>query len=114
MGDDLEKLSELADGTISIDLLTGEATHSKSGVLDLYISKEIQAWLQNQSEKEGINISELERGVLEVDIDSNKVATNKKKVIMFHFQCRSKLTTNEACYEGTLKETHKWHTRIAT
>ena len=114
MGEDLEKLSALPDGTIKINLLTGEAEHSVSGALDLNISTEIQAWLEQQGNKEGINISDLESGILEVDINTEKVATNKKKIVMFHFKARSLLKTNEVSYKGELKETHKWHTRIAT
>ena len=114
MGDDLEILSELPDGTIIIDLLTGVANHSIKGPLELHISKEIQAWLQQQGSKEGIDISELESGTLEVDIDTSKVATNKKKVVMFNFECRSAIKTSEACYEANIKDMHQWHTRIAT
>ena len=113
MGDDLEVLSELPDGKITVNLLTGNAYHFEVGEIDLWIPKELQAWLQDQSKKEGVDIGGIESAILEVDIDKNKVATNKKKVVMFHFDCNSLFTTSEACYSGALKEVHKWHSRIA-
>jgi hypothetical protein len=114
MGDDLKVMSELPDGTISVNLLTGEANHSLAGSLSLHIAKEIQAWLQQQSKKENIDISQLETATLEVDVDTGKVATNKKKVIMFTFECRSLIKTSDATYQTTVRDTHQWHTRKST
>lgn len=114
MAGDLERLSESPDGTVKIDLLTGEAYHSAGGELDLYISKELRAWLQQQGAKDGVDISKIESGVLEVDINTGIVATNRKKVIMFTFECRSAIETDEAFYKGVLKDKRLWHTRIAT
>lgn len=111
MGDDLEVLSEVPDGTITIDLLKGTANHSVVGNLELHISQEIAAWLSQQSAKEGINWSEMKSATLEVLIDTGRVATNKKKVVMFNFTCLAKLSTSEACYEANLIESAKWHTR---
>ena len=114
MGDDLEVMSELPDGTITLNLLTGDAKHSIVGGLDLHIAKEIQAWLQQQSEKEGVDVSQLKSATLEVDVDTGKVATNKKKVVMFSFECRSNIETDETSYQATVKDMHQWHTRITT
>lgn len=114
MADDLEKLSDLPNGTISLNLLTGVANHSVSGPIDLHVAKEIRAWLQQQSVKEGIDISQLITATLEIDVDTSKVGTNKNKVVMFNFGCRSNIQTSETTYHATLKEAHKWHTRVAT
>jgi len=114
MGNDLEVMSELPDGTMSLNLLTGEAHHSIAGQIDLHIAKEIQVWLEQQGEKEGVDISQLESATLDVDVDTGKVATNRKKVIMFNFKCRSTLKTDEATYQATLKDIHQWHTRVTT
>ncbi|WP_404418677.1 hypothetical protein [Marinospirillum sp.] len=114
MGDDMEALSDLPDGTISINLLTGDAVHSEVGLLDLHIAKEIQAWLQQQGAKEGVDIEKLKSATLEVDVDTNKVATNKKKVLLFSFSCRSNLKTDTATYQGALTDEYHWYTRIIT
>ncbi|PHS03792.1 MAG: hypothetical protein COA78_17330 [Blastopirellula sp.] len=114
MCDDLEIMSDLPDGTITLNLLTGDALHSIAGPLDLHIAKEIQAWLQQQSEKEGVDVAQLKSATLEVDVDTGKVATNKKKIVMFNFECRSSLKTDETSYQATLKDMHQWHTRITT
>lgn len=114
MGDDLEILSELPDGTITIDLLTGEATHSIEGPVQLHIAKEIQAWLQQQSKKENVDITKIEAGALDVDIDTGTIPTNKEKVVFFNFECRSFIKTNKATYQASLKNIGQWHTRLTT
>lgn len=58
--------------------------------MELHIAKEIHAWLFQQGEKEGVDMSKVESGFLEVDVDTNKVATNKKKV----------------------EELYSWHSRV--
>ncbi len=112
MADDLEILSELPDGTLNLDLLTGQVTHSIEGCLNLHIAKEIQTWLEEQGNKEGIDISQLLIASLEVRIDTSKVATNKKRVVMFTFFCKSLLKTNEVEYASELNDMSTWHNRV--
>ena len=114
MGDDLETLSDLPDGTINVNLLTGEATHSVVGNLDLHIAKELQAWLQQEAEKDNIDFTQLKSGNLEVAINTGKVATNRKKIVSFNFECRSNIKTDEATYSAHVKDMHQWHSRVAT
>ena len=113
MGDDLEVLSEIPDGTITVDLLTGKDHHSIVCELNLHVSKEITVWLIHQSGKEGINWAKMETASLVVTVDTEKIKTNKKQVVMFNFECKATLCTSEACYEAALIENVKWHTRIA-
>ncbi|AFU99915.1 hypothetical protein [Simiduia agarivorans] len=114
MGDDLEVLSDLPDGTIYVDLLTGSATHSVAGNLDLHIAKELQAWLRHESEKDNIDFTQLMSGGLEIDINTGKISTNRKKVVSFNFDCRSSITTDEATYTAHVKDMHQWYSRVAT
>jgi len=111
MHEDLEFLSDLPNGKIILNLLTGEASHSIHGQLEIYIANEIQIWLQSQGEKDGIDISQLKSATLEVDIDTSRVATNKKKIVMFVFNCNSHLETDERHYKSNLREIHHWHYR---
>lgn len=113
MADDLETMAELPDGIISIDLLSGHAVHSVFGSIDLNIAKEIQAWRGKQCAKEKIGLSDLASATLNVDVKTDKVATDKKKVIMFVFDCRSSIKTSDSVYESCLSEVHKWHSRVS-
>ena len=113
MGDDLEALAALPDGRIHLDLLTGTAKHSKAGPLDIHVTREIQAWLRQECEKDGIDHSGLKSADLWVDVDTSKIATNRKRIVCFDFDATSKLTTDEAEYSAKVSESHKWHSRLS-
>jgi len=110
---DLETLAKLPDGVLELNLLEGTAVHNGAGSLNLYIAKEIQTWLQQESIKDGVDLSQVNEATLVVDIKTDLVKTNKKKVIYFSFNCISKLATDEKTYSANVAETHKWHERIA-
>lgn len=112
MGDDLEKLSELPNGTLLLDLLSSTATHSEVGELNLWISGELSEWLKHSAFKDNIDLSMLNSAKLSVVIDTDKVKTHKKKVVMFHFDCRMEIGTNSKVYIGSLNEVHRWYTRL--
>jgi hypothetical protein len=45
MGEDLEVLADLSDGTLHIDVLSGSVKHSINGDINLHIAGELRAWL---------------------------------------------------------------------
>ncbi len=112
MSPDLETLSDLPSGIIDVDLLRGNAIHDKVGKIDLYVSKEIQAWLFKQLKDEKIEIDHIELARLSVEMDTDKIATDKKRVVCFNWKCSSQIKTDEKTYSGSLVEEHKWHKRI--
>ena len=113
MQSDLEILANLADGRLNLDLLTGTASHSTAGSLDLHIAKEIQAWLQQESIKDNVDLSRVTEATLLVDIKTDLVKTNRKKVVCFSFDCNSEFVTEKKTYSANVAETHKWHSRTA-
>lgn len=114
MGDDLETLAELPDGSIRINLLSGVAEHSSAGSLDLHIAGEIREWLKFHCTKDGIDLRALEAADLLVDVDTSKIATNRKRIVCFQMSATSMLRTDEKEYSAKVIETHRWHTRVAT
>jgi hypothetical protein len=108
---DLEKLSEPPKAKLEINLLTGTAFHSALGLVDLQITKELVLWLQQESEKDGIELSQLTGANLVVDIISDVLATDRKKVICFSFQCKCTFVTAVRTYIKVAAETHKYHYR---
>ncbi len=113
MAEDLETLAALPDGRIHLDLLTGSAKHNESGSLNLHIGGGIQAWLREECEKDGIDFNALRSADLWVDVDTSKIATNRKRIACFNFDASSKLTTDEAEYTAQVSESHKWHNRLS-
>ncbi|MDH3388306.1 MAG: hypothetical protein OEN02_10405, partial [Gammaproteobacteria bacterium] len=100
MHTDLETLAGLPDGILNLNLLTGTASHSTAGSLDLHIAKEIQAWLQHESTKDNVDLSRVREATLLVDIKTDLVKTNRKKVVCFSFECNSELVTEEKAYRA--------------
>jgi len=113
MQQDLETLARLPDGILSLDVLAGTATHSVVGELDLHIAKELQAWLGQESQKDGIDLSDLKCAGLNVQIKTDSMKTNRKKLVCFSFDCRSAFQLADRTYSANVSETHRWHERIA-
>ena len=113
MGEDLETLSELPDGELLVNALTGEATHSTYGPIKLWVAGEFQSWFNHRLEVSGIPSTEIQAASVTAKINTNRIATNRKKVVSFDFTIESRIETSDALYVGNLKEVHQWHQRAA-
>ena len=112
MGDDYETIAELPDGRLSFNLLIGSVVHSNGTSPSLWIAGELHAWLGARLAKENIPIAELQAASLDVDFRTDRIKTDKKKIVSFDFECHSVLETSEKKYEGKLVERHTWHQRV--
>jgi hypothetical protein len=112
MGDDLETLSDLPDGSIEINLLTGESNHSVTGPLDLRVGREMQAWLINRSDEDHISIQHILGASIRLKSKTDGIRTDKKRLVFFEWSCDSNISTDQKTYESHLKEAHTWHNRI--
>ncbi len=113
MHEDLEILALLPDGNLTLNLLEGTANHESVGSLELHIAKEIQTWLAQESQKDGIRITDIVSATLSVQIKTDSVKTNRKKVVCFSFNCQSNFQMSDRTYTANVSETHHWHERLA-
>ena len=111
MGDDLEALAELPDGTVSIDVLAGTASHDTAGAIQLYIAGELQAWLSHRLSVNRIPAQAITAAEVTAEICTDRIATNRKRIVSFDFSVQSIISTDECSYTGKLHETHSWHSR---
>ena len=109
MVEDLERVAGLPDGTLSFDLLQKRVRHDSGGELKLWITGELAAWLQARLIAEAIDSSKLLSAELEVRFKVERRLTNRQRIVVFDFDCRSVLATDEREYRGTLVERHEWH-----
>jgi hypothetical protein len=109
--DDLEKLAELPDGKLEVDLLKGTARHSSGAVLELLVVSESAAWLNQRLDGAGVSVAELENAQLEVTIRTDRVPTDRKWIILFEFTCTCTLTGFGRTYLGHLPEKLTWYPR---
>ena len=111
MGGDLEILSELSDGTIHFDILEGEATHDTEGDIKLHISGEMNAWLRDRLSKDQILVSAIESATLDLQMNTDRIKTDKKRVVSFDWRCHSRINTDEKVYEVNHVDRHSWYSR---
>jgi hypothetical protein len=111
MGDDMEALAALPDGTLDIDVLAGTAVHTVASLPELRIVGELHAWLKDRLEKEGILREQLTDAHLVAAICTERIATDRKRIISFHFACTCTIATKDRAYVGQLAEKHQWHSR---
>jgi hypothetical protein len=112
MEDDLEKLAELLDGSIEVNILTGRALHSQAGDLSLRIAGEMQAWLKQRLSVDRIPEDAVVRAEIRLDVRTDRIRTDKKRIVSFDWDCHSILATDERTYESQLAEAHTWHRRV--
>ena len=111
--DDLEVLSDLPDGALTIELLLGTAEHDVKGALSLQIAGEMAAWLKHRLESLNIPMAALVASTVRAEFRTDRVLTDRKRIVSFDWKCESSVTTDEKTYVGRLVEKHQWHTRKA-
>ncbi|WP_369977558.1 hypothetical protein [Xanthomonas bundabergensis] len=114
MGDDVERMAELPDGTLYIDLLDKTIAHSAGHSPTLWIAGELSAWLEHRLSVEKIDRRELVHARLELRYETGRIRTERKKVVSFDFECRSSLQTDEVEYRGVAVDRHAYHQRIVS
>jgi len=114
MGDDLEILASLPDGTLTVDVLSGVAVHDISGAVELHISKELQAWLNFRLTQLQIPTSAIQSALVTANIRTDRIPTIRKSVVSFDFAIHSIINTSDRSYTGKLIEQHHWHNRAAS
>ena len=112
MGNDLEKLAELPDGALRFDLLNGSAVHSVAGEVDLCIAREMQGWLKTRLLSDHIPQHGIREAEIRLESRTNRIGTDRKKIVSFDWNCESRIATDEKTYEGRLSEAQTWHNRV--
>ncbi len=111
MGADLEVLADLPSGSIHFDILAGQATHNTQGLLQLQIASEMQAWFLDSLGKDGIPSEAIKSATLDTAMDTDRIKTDKRRVVCFDWCCHSRIATDETTYEAELADQHTWHNR---
>lgn len=112
MGDDLEVLAELPDGILTINVLGGAASHDAARAIQLHIAGELQAWFSHRLAVGAIPGHAILSAEVTAKICTNRLATNRKRVVSFDFSVRSVVSTDERSYTGQLREVHRWLSRM--
>ena len=112
MYEDLEKFADMANATVTMDVLRKVAVKDDSEPLSLHIVDELAAWLAHRLAVENVSADSVSAVTLCLDVRSDRVATDHKRIVLFDFDCRCSVATPDRIYEGRLKEKHRWHQRV--
>jgi hypothetical protein len=111
--EDLEVLSQTPDGVLIFDVLGGSVAHDRTGALSLSVAGELNAWLKDRLASLNIPLSAVKSATLRAAFKTDRIPTDKERIVSFDWTCESSVATDEETYSGRLVEAHQWHTRKA-
>lgn len=111
LGEDYETLAELPDGILHVDLINASNSHSSGSIPALWVTAELSMWLNNRLAVENIDRDQIRAVSIELKHSTDRISTNRKKIISFDFVCSSSIKTDEIEYKGALVAQHTYHQR---
>src|SRR5262245_35458039 len=93
MYEDLEKFAETTHASVTIDVLRRVAIKDGSEPLSLRIIDELAAWLTHRMSVSNIPSEAVSAATLHVDLRSDRVATERKRIVLFDLECRCEIDT---------------------
>ena len=119
--EDFEVLAGLPDGTLTIDALSGQATHAaafpgaagaaEAKPIRLRIAREIESGFREQRVRKEIQASRIREAVLRIRLDSSQVKTDRNRIVHFDFHIASRIHAEAGVFEASQTEEHVWHDR---
>jgi hypothetical protein len=110
--EDLETLASVPDGDLTIDILASKASHSSVADINLGATEQLHRWLQAQLAASDIHAEDLEQALLIARIQTDRIATDRSRIVSFDFHVESLLKAGTRVFHGVPTERHVWHHRI--
>lgn len=108
---DFEKLADLPDGEILIDVLAGTARHALAGPVGLQIAGEMRRGLESQLLLKGIEAGGISEAVVTIQVDTSRIRTDRRRIAHFDFSISSRIRFGKEIYAASQIEDHVWHSR---
>ena len=109
--DDLERLADLPDGTLTMDLVAGTAHHSSQpDPIDLEIVAHLSEWLKARLGEDAF-ANHLAHAVLTVSIRTDRVPADRKRVIPFDWTCDSSVASRDGKTRTATRRGLIWYDR---
>ena len=102
--DDRDKLASLPAGTITVDLLTGEAHHDSAGQLVVTFSRVFGDWLRVRCLDEGVPIALVNSAMLTIAIDPSLPHPTDFLGPFDRWSARCEIVTSDRTYLGEMRE----------
>ena len=114
MNNDLEALAELPDGELRFDILAGTVTHSIVGEIPLHVASELSAWFTHRLSILRIPKNAIEKAQLRAAFRTDRIKTDRQRIVSFDWTCASSIDTDECSYIGATSYKHTWHSRCSS
>jgi hypothetical protein len=108
----LERIADLPDAALRIDLLSGSCIHGRVGDLPLPMVEEFRAWLTERLRGAGIANDVLERAILSLRYTTDRVATDRSRILLFELECTSELAVQGRVFRGHASDS-LWYERAS-
>ena len=123
---DYNELVKLGNGRLKIDALSGQCIFNETSIEPLSIAKALQNWLKKDCEDNKIDMNQLLKGQIIVDLDFTVISWKDRKysngeqflddgrqiktkeMHRCHFYCESYVKTDEKIYQSNYSRIREW------
>jgi len=88
------------------------STHATVGDLRLSMVEEFRGWLSQQMEQAKVESNVFHRGTLSLQYKTDRVATDRTRILLFDLECASQFVLADQVIEGHAASA-LWHQRQA-
>ena len=110
LGDTLELLADLPDGTVVVDLLELTCRHSSEGTVRLPPLQEFSEWLAQQLGNASIPAGAVNAATLEIRYRTDRVPTDRSRIVLLDIHSTCRLESMGKVAEKTAQNAI-WHHR---
>jgi hypothetical protein len=104
LSEDRDKLVSLPAGTITVDLLAGEAHHDSTGPIPVVFGRVFADWLRMRCLDEGFPITLLNSAILTIAVNPDLPHPTDFLGPFDRWSARCEIVTNDRTYVGQIRE----------
>ncbi len=107
-GDDIPRLIDAGSGELEVNLLEVSVVLDGAIVPAFGIVHEVAAWLRDRCQADRVSFEEIREARVHIAFSATEEARKGQRVRDLHFQCKSRLVTDERAYEGAADKHETW------
>jgi hypothetical protein len=109
---DYEQLAARPDGEVLVNLRDRSAQHNCGQSLELEAVGRLSQWLSARLLAEQLSLTELTRAEIEIHYKTDRVRTNREKLVSFDVQSASTIEASGQKVSGIPASRHVYHERV--
>jgi len=109
---DYEQLAARPDGEVLLNLRDRSAQHNCGQSLELEAVARLSKWLSDRLLAEQLPLTDLTKAEIEIHYKTDRVRTNREKLVSFDVQSASTLEASGQKVQGVPGTRHVYHERV--